>query len=743
MNTKLILSTVLLVFGLTPASAQKGNASYVDPMIGSGGHGHVFVGANVPFGAVQLGPNNIKSGWDWCSGYHESDNVITGFSHEHLSGTGCGDLGDIILMPYTGNLRTLKGKEGNLENAASSTFSHAKEKVAPGFYSVKLDNGVDVELTTTERVGFHRYHFNGNATPRVLLDLVNAVGNEAYESYVRRLDDTTIEGFRFSHGWADKRKVFFYIKLNKPMASLLTFTGDEASGEDELSCRALKAVMNFNNDCRDLLVKVALSSVSCSHARMNMEKELPAWDFAATCKQATDKWNKALSVIDIDATPKQKKIFYTALYHTMIAPTLYCDVNGDFRGMDDKIYRNNSFKNYTVFSLWDTYRTLNPLFTIIARKQVPDMINSMLSIYDQNGKLPIWPLQMGETNCMPGYSSVPVIADAFLKGIGGFDAERALRYMVSTGKNPKQNGISLFMKYGYIPADKLHEATSVNLEYAADDWGTAMMAKKLGHEDIYNEFLKRGESYKLFWDKNIMKIHPKMADGSWYEPYNPILANHRNGVGDFTEGNGWEYTFMVPQDPNGLVALHGSDARFISNLDSLFIVTGDLGPGAPPDVSGMVGMYAHGNEPNHHIPYLYAYAGAQWKTAACVRMLQDKFYTDQYDGYAGNEDCGQMSAWHVMSALGFFQVSPSGGRLVFGSPLFRKATIHLDNGKTFVVNAPANSDGNVYIKSVKLNGKDYKKAYITYDDVMRGGSLNFTMSATPNKSFGKAKKDRP
>ena len=315
--------------------------------------------------------------------------------------------------------------------------------------------------------------------------------------------------------------------------------------------------------------------------------------------------------------------------------------------------------------------------------------------------------------------------------------------MVSTGKNPKQNGISLFMKYGYIPADKLHEATSVNLEYAADDWGTAMMAKKLGHEDIYNEFLKRGESYKLFWDKNIMKIHPKMADGSWYEPYNPILANHRNGVGDFTEGNGWEYTFMVPQDPNGLVALHGSDARFISNLDSLFIVTGDLGPGAPPDVSGMVGMYAHGNEPNHHIPYLYAYAGAQWKTAACVRMLQDKFYTDQYDGYAGNEDCGQMSAWHVMSALGFFQVSPSGGRLVFGSPLFRKATIHLDNGKTFVVNAPANSDGNVYIKSVKLNGKDYKKAYITYDDVMRGGSLNFTMSATPNKSFGKAKKDRP
>ncbi len=743
MKTRFLLFSLMLASVSLTATASVGNASYVDPMIGSGGHGHVFVGANVPFGAVQVGPNNIKSGWDWCSGYHESDNVITGFSHEHLSGTGCGDLGDIVLMPYTGTLRTLKGKENDLNGAASSTFSHTNEKVTPGYYAVKLDNGVAVELTATERVGFHHYKFGGSETPRVLLDLVNAVGNKAYDTYVKKVDATTIEGFRFCHGWADKRKVFFYIKLNKPMKNLLTFMGDEPSGEDELSYKALKAVMNFGDDCRDLLVKVAISSVSCTNARMNMEKELPGWDFAATQQQATDKWNKALSVIDIDATDKQKKIFYTALYHMFIAPSLYCDVNGDYRGMDDKIHRNNSFKNYTIFSLWDTYRTLNPLFTILTPERVPDMINSMLDIYDQNGKLPIWPLQMGETNCMPGYSSVPVIADACLKGFGGFDAERALKYMVSTGKNPKQNGIALFMKYGYIPADKLHEATSVNLEYAADDWGTALMAKKLGHEDIYNEFMKRGESYKLFWDKSIMKIHPKMADGSWYEPYNPFLANHRDGVGDFTEGNGWQYTFMVPQDPNGLVALHGSDARFISNLDSLFTVTGDLGPGAPPDVSGLVGMYAHGNEPNHHIPYLYAYAGAQWKTAALVRSLQEKFYTDSYDGYAGNEDCGQMSAWHVMSALGFFQVSPSGGNLVLGSPLFRKATIKLAGGKTFVVNAPANSKNNVYIKAAKLNGKDLKRSYITYKEVMKGGRLDLTMAATPNKGFGKARKDRP
>lgn len=736
----LLLSGLLCVSAL----AQKNYTSYVDPFIGAGGHGHVFVGANVPFGAVQLGPTNIYKGWDWCSGYHYSDKVIIGFSHTHLSGTGCSDLGDVSLMPYTGKLRIAQGTDDNISGAASSYFKHDNEKAAPGYYSVKLDNGVGVELTTTERVGMHRYTFSGSDERRVLIDLVNGVGNTTYESYVRRVDDYTIEGYRFVNGWAPRHKVFFYAVFDKPVKSLDTFCGDKPAGKDELQTRNVKAVASFGSAIGQLNVKVALSSVSCANAKANMDAELKGWDFEAVHKAAVAKWNKQLSTISIDgATDKQKRIFYTAMYHVAIAPNMYCDANGDFRGMDDAIHTGNKFTNYSVLSLWDTYRALHPLFTLIARDRVPDMVNTMLSIYEQNGKLPIWPLYMGETNCMPGYSSVPVIADAYLKGITGFDAEKALKYMVSTATNPKQNGISLFMKYGYIPADKLGEATSVNLEYAADDWGLALMAKRMGKMDVYEKFIKRGRSFETFWDGNIKKLHPKMADGSWYQPYDPFLANHHGNVGDFTEGNGWQWTFMTPQSPDRLLALHGSDKAFIANLDSLFVVEGDLGEGAPPDVSGLRGQYAHGNEPVHHVPYMYAYAGAQYKTAACVRSLQDEFYTDQPDGYCGNEDCGQMSAWHVMSALGFYQVNPSNGVFVFGSPSFGKATINLPGGKSFTVEALGNSPKNVYIKSAKLNGRAYTKAYITYDDIMRGGKLTFVMSSKPNKSFGAAKKDRP
>lgn len=726
------------------AWAQKSHVSWVDPFIGSGGHGHVFVGASVPFGAVQLGPNNVFKGWDWCSGYHYSDNVIVGFSHNHLSGTGCNDLGDVALMPYTGELRTRIADKDNLEGAASSTYKHENEKCAPGYYAVNLDNGVNVELTATERVGLHHYTFNTNGERRVLIDLVNGIGNKTYESYVKKIDDYTIEGYRFVNGWAPRHKTFFYAKFNKPLKALDVFSGDKALGKNELQTRSVKAVASFGTEVDDVMVKVALSSVSCANAEANMKAELNGWDFNAVHTAAVKQWNNELASIEIEgATDKQKRIFYTALYHTAIAPSLYCDVNGDFRGIDDNIYTNNSFKNYTTFSLWDTYRALHPLYTLIDTKRVPDMINSMLSIYDQNGKLPIWPLYMGETNCMPGYSSVPVIADAYLKGIKGFDAERALKYMVSTATNQKQSGVDHFMKYGYIPADKIGQATSINLEYAADDWGLALMAKQMGKTDIYNTFIKRGRSFELFWDKKIEKIHPKMSNGTWYEPYDPFLANHRDNVGDFTEGNGWQWTFMIPQSPDRLIALHGSDQAFINNLDSLFVVEGDLGEGAPPDISGMIGQYAHGNEPAHHVPYMYTYAGAQYKTASWVRKLQDKFYTDEPDGYCGNEDCGQMSAWHVMSALGFYQVNPSNGVFVFGSPSFRKAKVNLSNGKTFTVIAKGNSDKNVYIKSAKLNGKAYQKTYITYEDIMRGGTLEFVMSSTPNKNYGKAKQHRP
>ncbi|MBP1538861.1 MAG: GH92 family glycosyl hydrolase [Prevotella sp.] len=725
------------------ASAQKDYVSYVDPFIGSGGHGHVFVGASVPFGALQLGPQNINKGWDWCSGYHYSDSIMIGFTHTHLSGTGCGDLGDFNLMPYTGEMRTWRGRQQNIKGAASCYYKHEKEKAMPGYYAVELENGVGVELTATERVGYHRYTFRGQDDRRVMFDLLNGNGSHPYEAYIRKVDDTTIEGYRFSSGWPDRRKMFFYAKLSRPMTDFDVFAHDTPSKGTELQARQVKAVASFGTDVDQLLVKLAISSVSCENARINLETEAATWDFDQVKAAAVEQWNKQLAVVDVEGTEEEKTIFYTALYHTFIAPALYCDVNGDFRGMDDRIYSDNAFKNYTTFSLWDTYRQLHPMFTLIAADRLPDMINSMLSICDQNGKLPIWPLMMEETNTMPGYSSVPVIADAYLKGITGFDAERALKAMVKTATNREQKGVVDFMNYGYIPADRLREATSVNLEYAVDDWGLALMAKKMGRTEVYDEFIKRGRSYETLFDKSIMKIHPKMADGSWYEPYDPFLANHRDGVGDFTEGNGWQYTFMVPQDPDGLVRMHGSDDAFIKNLDELFVAEGDLGPGAPPDVSGMVGQYAHGNEPCHHIPYMYVYAGAQWKTAALVRKLQKQFYTAEPDGYSGNEDCGQMSAWHVMSALGMYQVNPSNGVFVLGSPSFRKATIHLSNGKTFTVSAPANSEANVYIKSARLNGKNHTRAFLTYDEIMRGGTLELTMSATPNKKFGTKTADRP
>lgn len=741
---KLFLAGLLVAaFPLGGMAKAGGNSSYVNPLIGSGGHGHVFVGASVPFSAVQLGPSNIYKGWDWCSGYHYSDSIIVGFSHNHLSGTGCADLGDVSFMPYSGTLRTARGEQNNIKGAASSYFKHSNEKVAPGYYCVKLDNGVDVELTATERVGFHHYKFNAGGNRRVLVDLVNGIGSNAYEAYVRRIDDFTIEGYRFSKGWSPQHKVFFYAKFDKPIKQFDVFAGDDRIGIDELQGRSVKAVASFGEDIGEVMAKVAISSVSCSNAKKNLETEVKNWNFDAVRKAATIKWDKMLSSIQIEGDNRQKEIFYTAMYHAFIAPNLYCDVNGDFRGIDDKIYSGNKFSNYTTLSLWDTYRTLHPLFTIIAKRYVPDMINSMLSIYDQNGKLPIWPLYSGETNLMPGYSSVPVIADAYLKGIGGFDAEKALSCMVSTATNEKQLGVPAYMKYGYIPADDMREATSYNLEYAADDWGIALMAKKMGKLDVYNTFIKRGHSYEHFWDGKIRKIHPRMADGSWYEPYNPFLANHRDGVGDFTEGNGWQYTFMVPQDPDGLVRLHGGDKPFLKNLDSLFVAEGDLGEGAPPDVDGMIGQYAQGNEPCHHVPYMYAYAGAQYKVAKWVRFLQDKFYTDQPDGYCGNEDCGQMSAWHIMSALGFYQVNPSNGVFVFGSPLFTKATVNLENGKTFIVVAKNNNKQNVYIQSAKLNGKTYKNSYITYDDIMKGGTLEFVMGSKPNKQFGKPKNCRP
>ena len=716
--------------------------AYVDPYIGSGEHGHVFVGANVPFGAVQVGPQNIFKGWDWCSGYHYSDSIIIGFSHTHLSGTGCSDLGDILLMPYTGEVRTLRGEQDNIKGAASSYYSHANESVEPGYYSLLMDNGVKAELTATERVALHRYTYPAEGERRLLINLKEGIGDVAYDTYLKKVDEYTVEGYRFSKGWSPRHKVFFTLKSEQPIASLAVFNDDQPAGNDELKGESVKGVITFKSDAPTVLVKVAISSVSCENALANLQAELADWNFDGVRNEATRKWNEQLACIDIDTPDERaKKIFYTAMYHMFIAPTLYCDVNGDFRGDDDKVYTNNTWKNYSTFSLWDTYRTLHPLFTIIKPQYVPDLVNSMLSIYDQQEKLPIWPLIGGETNQMPGYSAVPVIADAYLKGITGFDAERAYQSMVASSVYEKQNGVPYVLEKGYIPCDKVREATSIAMEYAADDWGIALMAKKMGKTDDYQTYLKRGKYYAQYFDKSINFIRPKMNDGSWRTPYDPFRSVH--SVGDFCEGNGWHYTFFVPQHPEGLIALMGGDAPFIAKLDSLFTAEGEMGAEASPDISGLIGMYAHGNEPSHHVTYLYSYAGEPWKTAEKVRFIQDEFYTDQPEGVIGNEDCGQMSAWHVMSAMGFYQVNPSNGVYVFGSPLFPKATIHLPEGKTFEIVAQNNNKENIYIQSVTLNGQPYEKSYILYEDIMKGGNLTFVMGNTPNKAFGAAPENRP
>lgn len=741
----ILFFSCLLFCSLATSGQVKNKVNYtafVDPYIGSGGHGHVFIGANVPFGALQLGPQNIYKGWDWCSGYHYSDSIIIGFSHTHLSGSGCCDLGDVLLMPYIGKVRTARGEQNDIQGCASSYFSHSNEKVSPGYYSVLMDNGVGVELTATERVGMHHYTYPATGERRLLINLEEGIGNTSYDTYLKKIDDYTIEGYRFVNGWCPNRKVFFYMKYNQPIQSLQLFDSDKSVGYNVFRSKAVKGVVTFKNSIKDVLVKVSISSVSCSNAAMNMNTEMPGWNFGSVHQQAVSKWNKQLSCIDIaSADIVSKRIFYTALYHAFIVPNLYCDVNGDFRGHDGKIYTKNKWENYSTFSLWDTYRSLNPLFTIIQKKRVSHFVNSFLSIYDQQGKLPIWALVGGDTECMPGYSSVPVIADAYLKGISGFDATRALNDMISTATNQKQIGIPYLMQKGYIPCDKVYESVSTALEYAADDWGIALMAKKMGRIADYQNFLKRGHYYTRYFDKSIGFVRPVMNDGSWRTPYNPFTSIHENG--DFTEGTGWQYTFFVPQHPEGLIELMGGESKFLAKLDSLFIVHGDMGKLASPDITGLVGQYAHGNEPCHHMAYLYDYAGEQWKTADRIRMIQRTFYTDSIDGICGNEDCGQMSAWHILSAMGFYQVNPSNGVFVFGSPLFKKAVINLPGGKHFTIVAKNNSDKNVYIQSVTLNGKSYKNAYILYNDIMKGGNLTFIMGNQPNKSFGAAPANRP
>lgn len=729
---------------LQASSGQQSLTRYVDPYIGTGFHGHVFMGANVPFGAVQLGPVNMSQGWDWCSGYHISDSTIVGFSHTHLSGTGIGDLGDILLMPATGTVKPQRGRLGDYASGYYSLFSHEEEQSRPGYYSVRLQRyNIGAEMTATERVGFHQYTFPAAEDAQVVIDLKEGIGwDEAIETHLVQVNDTTISGYRYSKGWAPDQRIYFTAVFSKPIQSFTVYQDSVQQQGRSLTGKQVKGIARFAlSNGGKLQVKVGISPVSIENAGGNIRAELPHWDFAGTVVRADAAWNKELAKVRIKtADTARLRTFYTALYHTMIAPSIFNDHNGDYRGTDKKVYRNAPFTNLTTFSLWDTYRAAHPLYTILQPERVPDMINSMLAIYQQQGKLPVWHLMGNETNTMVGYSAVPVVADAYLKGFKGFDTQLAYEAVKATAMRD-DFGLSFVKKLGYIPADTMVESVAMGLEYSIDDWAIAQMAKRRNRPKEYAYYSNRALNYRNYFDPQTRFMRGRLSQNEWRTPFSPFASRHRKD--DFTEGNGWQYTWLVPQHPEGLIALMGGEKAFINKLDSLFVVQGDMGEEASSDITGLIGQYAHGNEPSHHITYLYAFAGQPWKTADKVRYILDSLYSDRPDGLSGNEDVGQMSAWYIFSALGFYPVNPSNGLYVFGSPVVDEATIALPGGKTFKVLARNNSAQNRYIQKMTLNGKPYTRSYITHADIVKGGVLQIDMGPTPSKQWGVSAKDRP
>jgi predicted alpha-1,2-mannosidase len=725
--------------------------SFVDPMIGAGGHGHVFVGASVPFGAVQLGPDNLYKGWDWCSGYNYGDSILIGFAHTHLSGTGIGDLADILIMPYTGGVKVDKGisvvktpetankvvvngpsgVERVTEGSYSSRFSHKQEKVKPGYYSVKLLNyDVDVELTATERVGMHRYHFPAGKEAHVIIDLKEGINAKAFDCNIIQVDQYTLMGRRKSNGWSKNRWIFFAIKSSVPLTKFNVYDDTKLLEGTEGTGDAIKGLISFDKAPSSMMLKVGISPVSPENALANINAEIPGWDFEGVVKQADAKWNKELSTLSVETrNVSDKRVFYTSLFHTMIDPALFNDHNGDYRGTDRKVYNNASFNNYSIFSTWDTYRAAHPLYILTQPKRTTDIINSMLAIYDQQGRLPIWHLNGYETGTMVGISSLQIVSEAYLKGIKGFDPERAFN-AVKTTANLDLLGLKYQKKFEFIPST---ESRSVGkaLEYSIGDGSAALMAKALGKTDDYESLLKMSKNYKLYYDPTDGFFKGRTADGKWPAVYSPTKP-----MNFYAEGNGWQYLWLVPHDVKGLIELLGGEKKFNERLDQFFVTEAPATEGKLADLTGLIGQYAHGNEPSHHIAYLYNFTGQQWKTAEKARYIMKNFYPDNQDGIIGNEDCGQMSAWYVFSSMGFYPVFPASGEYIIGSPVVNKATIKTTSGKPFTVQAINNSDTNIYIQSITLDGKPYTKSYIAHSEMMKGGLMKIIMGSKPNYNFG-------
>ena len=706
-----LLSVALLAvcFSVTAATAATQNLTqYVNQYVGTGGHGHTFMGANVPFGLVQLGPTEPTRGWDWCSGYYYDDDELIGFGHMHLSGTGIGCLGDVAFLPVKDFKQT------------STRFKHEAEKVHPGYYSVQLtDPNVLVELTATERCGFHRYTFKNGAKALLALDLSQCIGwDKLNDCLLTQESATRLTGFRRSNGWAADRRIYFSIDFSQPVT---------VHRLDSME----RVVLSVADNTKPLLVKVALSPVSIDKAKLNMQAELAGWNFDAAVKQADEAWNRELARIEIQTNDQTKKrVFYTAMYHLMTSCSKFNDVDREYRGADGKVHKAD-FTNYTTLSLWDTYRAAHPLMTVAFPEMQRDFAQTFLNIYKQQGRLPVWHLMGSETDCMVGNPGAIVLADLTMKGFVE-DKELALEALKATQMKDIRS-LGLLKKHGYIPwnLDPENETVAKALEYCAADDGVAKVAKLLGKKDDYEYFFNRSRSYKKYYDPETRFLRAVDTDGKFRLPFNPFFAEHRTN--DYTEGNAWQYTFLVPHDVKGLIKLFGSDKAFMSKLDSLFFVEGWAGDNASPDMSGMTGQYAHGNEPSHHVIYMYNYAGRPDKAAPMLRKMLNEMYLDQPDGLSGNEDVGQMSAWYILSSVGLYQVDPVGGRFVIGSPLFDKATVNVGGGKTFTVVAKNNSDKNIYVQSARLNGKTLKNSYVDFNDIRHGGTLELVMGPKPSK----------
>ena len=704
---------------------------YVNPFVGTGGHGHTFPGPTAPFGMVQLSPDTRLEGWDGCSGYHYTDSVVYGFSHTHLSGTGCSDYGDILLMPTTGVVKLDNGFKSGVGHGYSSRFSKKTEKASPGYYSVMLDDyNVKVELTATTRAGFHKYTFPASKQSNIIVDLLHR--DEVIDSKLKIVSNTEIEGFRRSKAWATDQHVYFVARFSKPFDKAGIALNEKINeAAKEISGKNVKAYFTFTTTKNEVIyVKVGISGVSIEGARKNLDAEITGWNFDQTLKDTRALWNKELSKIEVEGgTKSQLTTFYSALYHTMIQPNVYMDVDGQYRGRDLKIHKAENFTNYTVFSLWDTYRACNPLYTLIQQKRTNDFINTFLTQYDQGGLLPVWELSGNETNCMIGYHAVPVIVDAYVKGIRGFDKFKAFEAMKASA-DQDHYGLKAYKQFGYIPADKEAEDVSKTLEYAYDDWCIAQFAKDLGNTPDYERFIKRAQYYKNLFDPSTGNMRA-MRNCAFVTPFDAREVNSH-----YTEANSWQYSFAVQQEITGLLNLEGGAEKFSAKLDELFNTKPELTGRDQSDITGLIGQYAHGNEPSHHMAYLYNYAQQAWKTQEKINFIEHNFYSDNPDGLIGNEDCGQMSAWYVLSAMGFYSVTPASDYYVIGTPLFKKVTLHLENGKNFIISAEGLSDKAFYIKSAKLNGVDYPRSFLKHQDIMNGGELVFKMSEQPNKNWG-------